>query len=157
MNSTHISQQIGEPNGAPPRRLPCSLGGFTRECLRQGVLKRHMSTMQSVVRNRVSTSLVSIALLACSTAWLVAACAYYATGASKADWSATPLFWMLTVMVSPAICFASGMILMGAVKHAPFSRLERCALMAGLWPVTLGTVLAAFAVKALFSMSGVGL
>ncbi len=114
-----------------------------------------MSTMQSVVRQRISRSLVSIALLAGSTAWLVAACAYYATGASKADWSATPLFWMLTVMVSPAICFASGMILMAA-KHAPFSWLERCALMAGLLPVTLGTVLAALAVKALFSMSGVG-
>ncbi len=63
---------------------------------------------------------------------------------------------MLTVMVSPAICFASGMILMGAAKQAPFSWLERCALMAGLLPVTLGTVLAALAVKALFSMSGVG-
>jgi hypothetical protein len=66
------------------------------------------------------------------------------------------LVWMLIVMVVPAICFAIGMILLDARKRARFSRLDWCALLAGVFPVTLGTLLSVWAVKVLFSMSGVG-
>jgi hypothetical protein len=116
-----------------------------------------MSTIHGVARNRVSPAAVSIALLILSAVWLVGACAYYATSASKNDWSATPLAWMLIVMVTPATCFASGMILVEARKHSRFSRLDWCALVAAFFPVTLGTLLAVWAVKVLFSMSGVGI
>ncbi len=59
---------------------------------------------------------------------------------------------MLMVMLAPAICFAFGMILAGT--HSRLSRLDGCALAAGLCPVTLGTFLAVWAVTVLFSMSG---
>jgi hypothetical protein len=112
--------------------------------------------MHSVVRNRVSPSVLSIALLIGSAVWFVSACAYYATSAFKDEWSATPLFWMLIVIVTPAICFAIGMILVDTRQHSRLSRLDWCALVAALFPVTLGTLLAVWAVKVLFSMSGMG-
>jgi 1,4-dihydroxy-2-naphthoate octaprenyltransferase len=37
------------------------------------------------------------------------------------------------------------------------SRLDWCALLAALFPVTFGTLLAVWAVKVLFSMSGLGI
>jgi hypothetical protein len=114
-----------------------------------------MSTVHSVVRDRVSLSAVSIALLICSAVWFVGACVYYAASAFKNDWSATPLFWMLILMVAPVICFSSGMILVNARKHSRFSQLEWCALVAAFFPITLGTLLALWAVKILFLMSGV--
>jgi hypothetical protein len=129
---------------------------FARESLRSVLSELHMSTIQSVVRSRVSPSAVSIALLLCSAVWLVGACAYFATSAFKNHGLATPLSCMLIVMVTPAICFASGMILVDARKHSQFSRLEWCALGAAFFPVTFGTLLAVWAVKVLFSMSGVG-
>jgi len=49
---------------------------------------------------------------------------------------------MLIVMVTPAVCFAIGMILVDTRKHSRFSRLDWCALLAALFPVTLGTLLA---------------
>jgi hypothetical protein len=131
--------------------------GFARECLWWALSKPHMSTIQSLVGRRVSSSAVSIALLICSAVWWVGACTYFATSASKNDWSATPLSWMLIVMVTPAMCFAHGMILADARKHSRFSRLEWCALATAFLPVTLGTLLAVWAVKVLFSMSGVGI
>jgi 1,4-dihydroxy-2-naphthoate octaprenyltransferase len=63
---------------------------------------------------------------------------------------------MLIVMVTPAVCFAIGMILVDTRKHSRFSRLDWCALLAALFPVTLGTLLAVWAVRVLFSMSGIG-
>jgi hypothetical protein len=86
----------------------------------------------------------------------VGAWVYYATSGFKNDWSATPLFWMLIVTVTPAICFGMGIILVAGSKRSEFSRLEWCALVAGLFPVTFGTALAVWAVKTLFTMSGVG-
>lgn len=68
--------------------------------------------------------------------------------------SAAPLGSMLIVLVTPAICFASGMILVNARDHSSFSRLERCALATACIPVTLGTLLAAWTVKEGFSLSG---
>ncbi|HWX20545.1 MAG TPA: hypothetical protein VN578_11660 [Candidatus Binatia bacterium] len=116
-----------------------------------------MHTTQSIIRKPISRSAFSIALLMGSALWLVGTWAYYATSAFRSDWSATPLFWMLIVVAAPAICFGIGMILVDTRKHSRFSPLVWCALLAGLFPVTLGTVLAFWTIKALFSMSGMGM
>jgi cytochrome bd-type quinol oxidase subunit 2 len=120
-----------------------------------GVVKNYMSTSHSFSRHRVSTSAISIALLICSGLWLVAACEYNASSGFKADWSATPLPWMLTVVMTPAICFAGSMVLVDQRKQRPLRLIELWALMAAFLPVTLGTLLSVWAVRALFQMSGV--
>ena len=108
------------------------------------------------IRNQVSQSALSVALLIGSALWFVGCLEYCATSALRNDWSATPLAWVLIVMVIPALCFAIGVILVDRRKRTRFSRLDWCALMAGVFPVTLGTFLAVWAVKVLLSMSGVG-
>ena len=113
-----------------------------------------MSTTH-ILRNRVSTSALSIALISCSGLWHASACVYFATSGFRADWSATPLFWMLTVMVTPAICFAGGMILVDGRKHSQFSLTEWWGLTAIFLPVTVGTLLSVWAVKGLFAMGGI--
>src|SRR3954447_22320289 len=111
-----------------------------------------MNTTQSLIHKKVSLSAVSVASLIFSVAWFASAGAWYVTSGFKNDWSATPLFWMLTLVVTPTICFSSVLILVDNRKHSPFSRLPRCALGAAVFPVTLGTVLAFWAVKVLFAM-----
>jgi hypothetical protein len=112
--------------------------------------------MRRVIRSRVPRSAVSMALLMGSALWGIGFWEYYATSALQSDWSGTPLLWMLIIMVTPAICFATGLILFDARKYSRLSRLEWCALLVASCPVTLGTLLAAWAVKVLFSMSGLG-
>jgi hypothetical protein len=51
-----------------------------------------------------------------SALWGVGFWQYCATSALQSDWSGTPLFWMLIIMVTPAICFATGLILFDARK-----------------------------------------
>ena len=114
-----------------------------------------MNTTHIGSRYRISTSALSIALLICSGLWVFAACEYHATSGFKADWSATPLFWMLTVVLTPAVCLAGSMILVDQRKQRPFGLIEWWALMAAFLPVTLGTLLSVWAVRALFLMSGV--
>lgn len=114
-----------------------------------------MNTTQSVIHNKIPMPALSVALLIFSVVWFASAGVWYATSAFKNDWSATPLFWMLILMVTPAICFSSVLILVDHRKHSPFSRLAQFALGAAFFPVTLGTVLAVWAVKVLFAMSGV--
>ena len=114
-----------------------------------------MNTTHITSRHRVSTSSLSIALLVCSGLWLLAACEYHATSGFKADWSATPLFWMLAVVLTPVICFAGGMILFEQRRQRSFGLIEWWALLAAFLPVTLGTLLSVWAVRALFLMSGV--
>ena len=82
----------------------------------------------------IPRSALPIALLVTSTLWLVGTYQYYATTGFKPNWSATPLFWMLTVMVSPAICFAIGLILVDARKRSELSPLGWCALAAATLP-----------------------
>ena len=119
-------------------------------------VKHHMNTTQdTIVRGRVSTSALSIALIAFSALWHLSACIYFATSGFRTDWSATPLLWMLTVTLTPAICFAGGMILVDARKHRQLGMIEWWALAAALLPVTLGSLLSIWAVKVLFTMSGV--
>lgn len=113
-----------------------------------------MSTTQNILRNQVSRAAVSVALIVCSGMWLAAACEYFATSGFKVDWSATPLFWMLTVVVTPTICFAGCMILAEQRKLRRFTLVEWWALTAALLPVTLGTLLSVWAVKVLLSMCG---
>jgi len=114
-----------------------------------------MSTTHNILRNQVSRAALSVALIVCSGLWLVAACQYYATSGLRVDWSATPLFWMLTVVITPTICFAGCLILVDQRKRQPFSLIEWWALMAAFLPVTLGTLLSVWAVKVLFWMSGI--
>ena len=115
-----------------------------------------MNTTQNVIHKQVSSSALSVALLICSLGWAASVGVWYATSGFKHDWSATPLFWMLILMVTPAICFSIVLILMDRRKHLRFSQLNRWALAAAFVPVTVGTVLAFWAVKVLFYMSGVG-
>jgi hypothetical protein len=112
-----------------------------------------MKTIQSLVQSRIPTSAVAIAALISSTAWCLGAAIYCATTAWRHDWSATPLGWMLVVLVTPPVCFASGLLLVDARKHSRFSPFERYALAAIALPVTLGTLLAVWAVKILFTMT----
>ena len=86
---------------------------------------------------------------------MAAACEYFATSGFKVDWSATPLFWMLTVLVTPVICFAGCMILADQHKLRKLTLVEWWALAAAFLPVTFGTLLSVWAVKVLLSMSGV--
>jgi len=114
-----------------------------------------MNTILFAPRIRVTTSAVSIVMIVCSILWHASACIYYATSGFRDDWSATPLLWMLTVIVTPAICFGGGMILVDARKHAPFTLMQWWALTAIFLPVTLGTLLSFWAIKVLLTMSGV--
>ncbi|HLX68318.1 MAG TPA: hypothetical protein VKV04_01710 [Verrucomicrobiae bacterium] len=116
-----------------------------------------MSTTLHIRRNEVSRAALSVALIVCSGLWLAAACEYYATSGLKLDWSATPLFWMLAVVITPAICFAGCMILVDQLKRKrqEFTFIECWALVAAFLPVTLGSLLSVWAVKVLLTMSGV--
>lgn len=116
-----------------------------------------MSISRGAVRYEISTSAVSIGLLICSAGWLAGVRVYYVTSGFKSDWSATPLFWMLIVTVAPAICFSGVLILLDQERRSRLSPLDCCALAAASLPITLGTVLAFWAVKGLLSMSGVGI
>ena len=119
-------------------------------------VKNNMNTTDdAILRGRVSTSALSLALIACSALWHLSACIYFATSGFRSDWSATPLLWMLTVTLTPAICFAGGMILVDARKRWQFAMIEWWALAATLLPVTLGSLLSFWAVRVLFTMSGV--
>jgi len=117
------------------------------------MVKTFVNTIHSLIRNRVSPSALSVALLICSAVWFICACAWYVTSASKDDWSATPLFWMLTLMVTPAICFTIGVDLVNTRQQSRLSWFDWCALVAAFFPVTLGSLLAVWAVKVLFSAS----
>jgi hypothetical protein len=119
-----------------------------------GIVKTNMNPINDIPRKRISTTAVSIAMIICSGIWQVSACVYYSTSGFGSDWSATPLLWMLAVMVTPAVCFAGGMILFEARKQSRFTVIEWWALAAILLPVTVGTLLSVWAVKVLFGMSG---
>ena len=110
-----------------------------------------------ISKSCVSPSALAVALLICSGLWFASAGVYYATSAFKSDWSATPLYWMLLLMVTPAVCFSIGILLVDSRKHTRLTRLVWGALLAALLPVTLGTVMAVWAVKVLFMMSGVNM
>jgi hypothetical protein len=113
-----------------------------------------MNTTCDMPRKRVSTSALSIALIICSGLWQVSACIYYSTNGLRDDWSATPLLWMLAVVVTPAVCFTGGLILVDARKDSRFTVIEWWALVAIFLPVTVGTLLSVWAVKVLLGMSG---
>ncbi|HWI58405.1 MAG TPA: hypothetical protein VNZ22_14365 [Bacillota bacterium] len=116
-----------------------------------------MNTTQNLVRTRIAPSAVAIALLVCSAVWLVSAYVYFATSAFRSHWSATPLVWMLILLVAPAMCCAMGIILVKAPRPARASRFYWYALGAASLPVTLGTVLAVWAVKGSLAMAGFGI
>ena len=109
-----------------------------------------MKTIHGVIRRRVSPSAISIALIICSAIWLVGACEWSVTSASKHDWTVAPLFCMLVIMVTPAVCFSFSAVLLNAQQHSRISRLDRSALVTAVFPATLGNLLAVWAVKVLF-------
>ncbi|MBI1839332.1 MAG: hypothetical protein HYR88_00575 [Verrucomicrobia bacterium] len=111
-----------------------------------------MSTNPGVVRRAASPSVVPIALILSSAAWIVGVCACYASRRSTGDLSTIPLVWMLMVMIAPPSCFAFGMGLMGARKGSGLSLLDRWALRAAVLPVTVGTVLSIWAAKEVMSL-----
>jgi hypothetical protein len=112
-----------------------------------------MNTIHRVIRHRVSRSALSGALLICSAVWFAGAWVCYAASAFKDDWPAASFFWMLTLMVNPAVCFAIGVDLVNSRQQSRLSWFDGCALVAALFPVTLGSVLAVWTVKVLFSPS----
>lgn len=101
-------------------------------------------------------SVVSVASLLSSAVWFLSACVYFGTSALKSDWSGTPLAWVLTVVLTPPVCFACGMILFDPRRRGHLSLLEWWALVAAFLPVTLGTLLSVWVVRVLLTMSGVG-
>ena len=109
-----------------------------------------MKIIPSVIRSRVSSPALSIAILVCSAIWLVGACEWYRTGGSKHDWTSAPLIWMLIIMVAPAVCFSFSTVLANTCKSSRISRLDRCALVVAVFPLTFGSLLAMWAVKVLF-------
>ena len=118
------------------------------------VVKPYMNT-SDILRNSVSRSVFSVALITCSALWFAGACEYYATSGFRVDWSATPLFWMVAVVITPPICFSGCMILVDLRKRLQLSPIEWWALATAFLPVTLGTLLSVWAIKVLLSMSGV--
>lgn len=114
-----------------------------------------MSTTHDVLRHDISRAALSVALIVCSGLWLVAACEYFATSGLQVDWSATPMFWMLTVVVTPAVCFAGCIMLAELRRRREFTMIEWWALASAFIPVTVGTLLSVWAVRVLFLMSGV--
>jgi hypothetical protein len=105
-----------------------------------------MSRAHELIRYGVSRSALSVALLVCSAAWFVGSYSCYKTIAFKGDWSATPIFWLLILLMTPAICFATCIVLVGAHRHSGFSRFDWSALLAAFFPVTLGTLLAGWVI-----------
>lgn len=88
-----------------------------------------MNTIHNVIRHCVFPAALAIALLICSAVWFVV-CARYATSAFQDDWSATPVFWMLILMVTPAICFAIAVDLVSSRQQSRLSWFDGCALAA---------------------------
>ena len=110
--------------------------------------------MHAVAYNRVSPSALPIALLVCSAIWFVGACAWYAASASKDAWSATPLFWMLMLTITPISCVIGGVTLIIVRRHSRLTWIDWCALGAASVAVVLGGFLA---LMVLGSMRGMGI
>ena len=100
--------------------------------------------------SRISPSALSVALVVCSFVWLFGVWRCHATAGSQKDWRGAPILWLLILMLTPAICFALAVVLANARQPARFSRWDTCALLAALFPVTLGSWLAILAVKTWF-------
>ena len=115
-----------------------------------------MGKKSDVSQIQISTSAVSLAMMVCSALWLASVGACYAACGFKNDWSATPLVWMLMLIVMPTICFCGWIILADANRRSRLSQLNWWALGVSFFPVTIGTGLTVWAVKALLAMCGVG-
>ena len=116
-----------------------------------------MNTMHSVFAQRIPRWVLSSALLVCSGWWLASAGVYYAASGFKNDGAVTPPFWLLLLLVTPAVCFALALTMMEAGKIPRLSRLDAFALAGALFPVTLGTVLAIWVSNVLFWTNSIGM
>lgn len=146
------------PNAPQPRDV-CRLVWSNVSWLNLG-LKLNYNIMFTKILNwkfsssnhvaRISPSALSVALLICSLVWLLGIGVCSATGGYQHDWRGAPLWGMLILLLTPSLCFALGFVLANARHPARLSGLEKCALIAALLPVTLGSWLAIVAVKAWF-------
>lgn len=109
-----------------------------------------MNTTPNVMRKEISPTALSIALLIGSLVWLAAASEWYVTGGFKSDASVAALPLMMLLLIVPSICFSIMLVLVDRWKRPGHTRLDTCALAAGIFPITLGTLLAGWVVKALF-------
>lgn len=121
-------------------------------------LSRSTETTMNTTRNIVGYSpcreILAPALIACSVLWHISACIYFATTGLGLDWSGRPLFWMLALVVTPAICFAGAILMVSSRDRSRLTLVERWSLIAAFLPVTMGTLLAFWAIKVLLVMSG---
>jgi hypothetical protein len=99
---------------------------------------------------RIPPPALSVALLVGSVCWLVGVVACYEATGFKDGWSQTPLLWLLTLMVTPSVCFALGVILVNARQQSRLSWFDGWALVVAFFPVTFGSFLSVLAVKAIF-------
>jgi len=115
-----------------------------------------MNVLQSAPGKPVSSLVLSMALILGSIVWLCCAGVGYVTGTIQNDWSAIPLLLMLTLMVTPAVCFSIVLVLLDRRRRLGFSRLDRWALAAACVPVTFGTVLAVWATRIILMSREIG-
>ena len=109
------------------------------------------------MRIEVPHSALSFALLVFSGIWFLSAYQYYATSHFRLDWSSTPLPWMCLAVLTPSICFCICIILADHARRARLSQLDMGALVVGFCPITLGSVLAFWAVRGLLQMGHAGI
>jgi hypothetical protein len=119
----------------------------------RGPVNAPMTTTSRVIRKEVSVTNVAVAIVSCSTLWMASACEYYATSGLRLDWSATPLPWTLTAVVTPAICFGGCILLLDWRRRREPTLIEWWALSAAFLPVTLGSLLSVWIIRVLFSMA----
>ncbi len=72
------------------------------------------------------------------------------------DWSATPMIWVVAVVICPPLCFSGGCIVLDAMGRKPAAPtlLNRWALLAAIMPATAGSLLAVWVVRVLLLMCG---
>ena len=136
------------------RTNACDRRKFVREQWHPSRSKINVNTRQNIFQNQISSRSLSIALFICSALWLVSACIYGLFSGFRADWSATPLFCVLAMMVTPSVCFGIVLILVDQRKCSPLRRVDWMALIIAVPPITVGTVLSILAAEGLLRMAG---
>ncbi len=97
--------------------------------------------MLNIKRHQVSPQAISIALLIFSAVWFAGAGAWFVQSDSKDGWSATPLLWMLILMITPVPCLIGVIALIRARQGTRLTGLDRSALVAAFPVVILGALL----------------
>lgn len=141
------SESAGAPSCSREAIAPFSASSRVSRTLGNGQCS--MSTMRHLSANRVPHASLTVPLLLCSAAWFAALSACFARGAFQGNWSSVPLGCLLVLTITPAVSFGLGMIVFDGRNTAPLSVFVRFTLAAASVPVTLGTVVAVWALKTL--------